>query len=440
MDTIGSISSDLPKRGPIKEELAELDASTVAEFKAAATAVTKLYTLAGTKSRLSKTQGYLECLEDLVQYITTVNGDAPVSTENVLNWALNKQHALTVNSSEPSTPTSKPTSTSSVPNSTILNPSENSGRQYIKDQQKELLQPQHQQKDLQNETPKESANERFTLRALVSAQKSQSQAKSSSQFSFATPPLIPQSDSMSDHSNDEGLTSYYGSMFSYNSDSNSNSNSRKSSKEMIDARESEQKNRASSGNEPKSRTISRNDSITAHHTHTTHNSHNTHNPIISHNTHAGHKKNMDFGNDSDSGESDFEVLDDMKSKKRYRRSRKTKIGTMTSVDNHTNTLNTNNMNNFYNHHNHNHPLHHPHLHHHHQRHSDYQKYPEYSEYNPNFNQTYNRGYGQGVKDDRMSAESSPERLDLEDDKNGSIPVSAFYYNSGVVEPKRQRFV
>lgn len=189
MDTIGSLSSDLPKRPAIDQEIAELDAKTVSEFKTAATAVTKLYTLSSAKSKLLRTQGYLNCLEDLVKYITTSDlattptasaVSSTISIENVLNWALNKQHHLNSNPSDQSpqsqnnsTPHNRVASTSSQ-ESSLPNRSISSTSTVPESPTTPVTQDQQQQ---QQRPP--------SLRAYMASK------ASTTQFSFTPPPLAP---------------------------------------------------------------------------------------------------------------------------------------------------------------------------------------------------------------------------------------------------------
>lgn len=92
MDNLGSLSSNLPRHLTASQELANLDANLIAEFKTAACAVTKLYKLSGAKTALVRQQGYLDALKDLMGFLTERSN---VSSDEVYAWALDKQQGLT---------------------------------------------------------------------------------------------------------------------------------------------------------------------------------------------------------------------------------------------------------------------------------------------------------------------------------------------------------
>lgn len=92
MDNLGSLSSNLPRHLTASQELANLDANLIAEFKTAACAVTKLYKLSGAKTAVVRQQGYLDALKDLMGFLTERSN---VSSDEVYAWALDKQQGLT---------------------------------------------------------------------------------------------------------------------------------------------------------------------------------------------------------------------------------------------------------------------------------------------------------------------------------------------------------
>ncbi|KAF5102261.1 hypothetical protein D0Z00_000444 [Geotrichum galactomycetum] len=106
MDNLSSLSSDLPGQASAAQELAQLDSSIISEFKAAACAVTKLYKLSGAKQAIVRRQGYLDAIQDLLDFMTSSNrhnGGGERNADEVLAWALQKQEDLNTNSSEPTT-------------------------------------------------------------------------------------------------------------------------------------------------------------------------------------------------------------------------------------------------------------------------------------------------------------------------------------------------
>uniref|UniRef100_A0A060TCC6 ARAD1D38434p n=1 Tax=Blastobotrys adeninivorans TaxID=409370 RepID=A0A060TCC6_BLAAD len=61
MDNLSSLGSGLPKK-----KRTDVDGAIVSEFKAAATAVTKLFKLSGEKAVVASDRGYLRALEDVL--------------------------------------------------------------------------------------------------------------------------------------------------------------------------------------------------------------------------------------------------------------------------------------------------------------------------------------------------------------------------------------
>lgn len=96
MDNLSSLSSGLPPNASLSQELAALDSSIISEFKTAACAVTKLYKLSGAKSALIRQQGYLDAVQDLVEFITerSEGEGSGVSVDEVMAWAIDKQDTL----------------------------------------------------------------------------------------------------------------------------------------------------------------------------------------------------------------------------------------------------------------------------------------------------------------------------------------------------------
>jgi hypothetical protein len=120
MDNLSSLSSDLPGQASAAQELAQLDSSIISEFKAAACAVTKLYKLSGAKQAIVRRQGYLDAIQDLLDFMTSNNrhgGGGERNADEVLAWALQKQEDLNANSAE-STNNSNSNGSRTVPTAT----------------------------------------------------------------------------------------------------------------------------------------------------------------------------------------------------------------------------------------------------------------------------------------------------------------------------------
>jgi hypothetical protein len=88
MDSLSSLSSGLPRRATIQQELQDLDTNLICEFKSAASAVTKLFKLAGAKTSLARDQGYIDALQDLLD---ALDEDATLDAKS---WALQRLLSL----------------------------------------------------------------------------------------------------------------------------------------------------------------------------------------------------------------------------------------------------------------------------------------------------------------------------------------------------------
>jgi hypothetical protein len=84
MENLSSLSSGLPVRASAQHELADLETRLMAEFKTAASAVTKLFKLSGAKTALSHDQGYADALQDLLDALD----EDP--TLDARSWAIQK--------------------------------------------------------------------------------------------------------------------------------------------------------------------------------------------------------------------------------------------------------------------------------------------------------------------------------------------------------------
>lgn len=84
MDNLSSLSSGLPVRASAQHELADLDNRLMTEFKSAASAVTKLFKLAGSKTALAHDQGYADALQDLLD---ALDADPALDARS---WAIQK--------------------------------------------------------------------------------------------------------------------------------------------------------------------------------------------------------------------------------------------------------------------------------------------------------------------------------------------------------------
>ncbi|KAH3681506.1 hypothetical protein WICPIJ_007529 [Wickerhamomyces pijperi] len=88
MDNISNLSNNLPPTKPVNEQtIKELDLELNQEFRDAANAVASLYKLSIQKKTIIKHQGYLDCINDLLNVIKN-DGD-------VESWALGKRAELT---------------------------------------------------------------------------------------------------------------------------------------------------------------------------------------------------------------------------------------------------------------------------------------------------------------------------------------------------------
>ncbi|ANB14321.1 hypothetical protein AWJ20_5286 [Sugiyamaella lignohabitans] len=94
MDNMASLSSGLPRRATTQQELQDLDTNLISEFKTAASAVTKLFKLAGAKTELSRRQGYVDALQDL---LTALEEDPSLNPQS---WALDRLVSLCPDGSE----------------------------------------------------------------------------------------------------------------------------------------------------------------------------------------------------------------------------------------------------------------------------------------------------------------------------------------------------
>lgn len=87
MDNISNLSSNLPPTRPVNNQtLNEIDRELNQEFRDAANAVASLYKLSLQKKTLLKHQGYLDCLNDL---LNVIKNDGDIET-----WALSKRMEL----------------------------------------------------------------------------------------------------------------------------------------------------------------------------------------------------------------------------------------------------------------------------------------------------------------------------------------------------------
>lgn len=87
MDSISSLSSNLPPETPINENtLQKINSDLTSEFKSAAKSVASLYKLSLQRNSQVKHQGYLDCINDLLSLIGT--------GVDIENWALMKKLEL----------------------------------------------------------------------------------------------------------------------------------------------------------------------------------------------------------------------------------------------------------------------------------------------------------------------------------------------------------
>lgn len=88
MDNLTSLSNQLPKQKLIEQELKEIDATIVQEFKTAAQAVTRLFKLSGAKAALARDEGYTDALRDLLDALDQN------PSQDARNWALKRLRDL----------------------------------------------------------------------------------------------------------------------------------------------------------------------------------------------------------------------------------------------------------------------------------------------------------------------------------------------------------
>ncbi|ODQ65693.1 hypothetical protein NADFUDRAFT_46341 [Nadsonia fulvescens var. elongata DSM 6958] len=80
MDSLSSLSSNLPSNRISPTEYARMDNELSTEFKSAAMAVTQLYKLAGARAQAARDKGYLEAINDIIGILNDGNIDP-------LKWA-----------------------------------------------------------------------------------------------------------------------------------------------------------------------------------------------------------------------------------------------------------------------------------------------------------------------------------------------------------------
>lgn len=94
MERLHSLESSLPpEQPPTKQAIDNLNLELSQEFKLAANAVTRLYRVANEKNSLTKHQGYLTCLDDMLYAL-----DSNMTTDELKAWWLQQKNDILTNS------------------------------------------------------------------------------------------------------------------------------------------------------------------------------------------------------------------------------------------------------------------------------------------------------------------------------------------------------
>ncbi|CAI4034458.1 hypothetical protein SMKI_10G2510 [Saccharomyces mikatae IFO 1815] len=96
MEQMHSLESSLPpEQPPTKQAIESLNLELSQEFKLAANAVTRLYRVANEKNSLTKHQGYLTCLDDVLCAL-----DSNVTTDELRAWCYKRRSDILSNSQD----------------------------------------------------------------------------------------------------------------------------------------------------------------------------------------------------------------------------------------------------------------------------------------------------------------------------------------------------
>ncbi|CAI4045089.1 hypothetical protein SUVZ_10G2430 [Saccharomyces uvarum] len=99
MERLHSLESSLPpEQPPTKQAIDNLNLELSQEFKLAANAVTRLYRVANEKNSLTKHQGYLTCLDDMLYAL-----DLNMTTDELKAWCYKQKNDILSNSQDKST-------------------------------------------------------------------------------------------------------------------------------------------------------------------------------------------------------------------------------------------------------------------------------------------------------------------------------------------------
>ncbi|SCU79711.1 LADA_0B02674g1_1 [Lachancea dasiensis] len=103
MDRLNTLEKSLPPEGPVNDQnIDRLNQQVTQEFKLAANAVSSLYRLSSERSSLSRHQGYVDCLEDVLELL----GEG-CSARELMTWCQERKLEKSGNTS--STTKSSPT-------------------------------------------------------------------------------------------------------------------------------------------------------------------------------------------------------------------------------------------------------------------------------------------------------------------------------------------
>ncbi|EGA58026.1 YJR056C-like protein [Saccharomyces cerevisiae FostersB] len=98
MEQMHSLESSLPpEQPPTKQAIESLNLELSQEFKLAANAVTRLYRVANEKNSLTKHQGYLTCLDDILCAL-----DSNVTADELRAWCYKRRNDILSNSQDKS--------------------------------------------------------------------------------------------------------------------------------------------------------------------------------------------------------------------------------------------------------------------------------------------------------------------------------------------------
>ncbi|QLG74136.1 hypothetical protein HG535_0G00210 [Zygotorulaspora mrakii] len=92
MEKLNALGSSLPpEQPPTDQAIASLNADLSQEFKIAANAVTKLYRVANERNSLLKHHGYLNCLDDMLNFLQQ---SSDITADDIHFWCLKQKNDI----------------------------------------------------------------------------------------------------------------------------------------------------------------------------------------------------------------------------------------------------------------------------------------------------------------------------------------------------------